>query len=135
MLTPPALIQQAAEQTSNPRLMLAISFVESSWRANAVGRAGEVGAMQLHPKYHNVPKTVVEQFKYAERYLMRLRKICGIKRYLACYNVGPRKIALDKTLGVGYTRKVMEAYNAIETAEARRAATQNKSTLRIAADN
>lgn len=132
----PLAIERAAAATSRPQLMLAISLVESSWNINARGKAGEVGALQLHPKYHVVPKTVNEQFKYADKYLRYLERRCGKQLFLACYNAGPRKVMLDKKLGTRYTKRVMEAYSAIaKNAQNRRTPTRNQSKICYTADN
>lgn len=129
--TPPPAILRAAEGTSQPELLLAISYVESRWNPKATGKAGEIGALQIHPRYHNVPKSLDEQFKYADRYLQRLWKRCGPQLFLMCYNAGPKKVMLDKVRVFSYTEKVQEAFLAIQDAKNKRAATSDKTQIRI----
>jgi hypothetical protein len=134
-MTPPAIIQEAAAATSNPTLMLAISYVESRWKHDALGKAGEIGAVQLHPRYHVVPKTTKAQFKYADEYLAKLKKQCGELLFLACYNAGPKK-ALDKGIGMVYTQKVTEVYRALlKDQKNRRSLTPHQSKVRITAND
>ena len=136
MINIPAVILQAALSTSNPELLLAISYVESTWRVNARGKAGEVGALQLHPKYHTVPATVKGQFKYADKYIRYLKGRCGEQLFLACYNLGPRKVTLDNKHGQRYTKLVLEALRGIkQDANNRRAVTQDQSEVRVSAND
>jgi hypothetical protein len=84
-------------------LLIAIAKVESSLNPKAVGRShGEVGLMQLHPRYF--PKTwdPKANMLLAANYLKKLKKSCERygKAYYICYNRGastkvkePQKLA------------------------------------------
>lgn len=133
-LIPPD-VREAANNTSNPQLLLAVSYVESKWNVNAIGAAGEIGALQLHPKYHTVPTQLELQFKYADEYLRKLRSYCGSARFLACYNAGPTK-AMQSNAGSNYTKKVLEVYRVLSNNKKNsRPVTPNKSKVRYTANN
>lgn len=134
-MMPPAVIIEAAYGTSQPELLLAISYVESTWNIDAKGSKGEYGPLQLHPKFHPIIPEIKEQYLYADRYLRYLYKRCGPQLYLMCYNAGPRKVMIDRVRPIGYTLKVKGALDAIKNLENRRTYLPNKSTFRITQDH
>ena len=72
----PAIAPELAELLASyehPRVLAAIAAKESNFRLNARGKAGEVGAFQIIPKYHGHPgKTWSSQTKAADRLLREL---------------------------------------------------------------
>ncbi len=136
--TPPPAIVQAAKQSKQPELLLAISYVESRWNVNALGKAGEIGALQIHPRHHKVPTSLTAQFQYADKYLRYLERRCGRQLFLACYNMGPRKVmnSLDNNIGWRYTLAVQGVYYGIKKdTQNRRPITRDQGTIRYAADD
>ncbi len=72
----PAIAPELAELLASyehPRVLAAIAAKESNFRLNARGKAGEVGAFQIIPKYHGHPgKTWSSQTRAADRLLRDL---------------------------------------------------------------
>lgn len=126
-LTP--TLRAAIEQPGIPAawrpVLYGIAWTESSFNERAIGTQGELGAFQLHPRWHVVPVTTKDQAAYAYRLLKKYLDICGPIEYLNCYNAGPRKRGIPAARR--YREKVLK-YASSWTS------TPNKRTLRIAAD-
>lgn len=96
-------------------LTLAIIQTESEFNPNAIGSAGEVGLMQLHPKYHKNPKySSKENMEQGVAYLAKIKAKCFPQlrsAWFICYNTGIRKAkALDKPFQFSYYKKVRKYY-------------------------
>jgi soluble lytic murein transglycosylase-like protein len=89
-----------------PYLLHAIAQVESSMDPDAVGAAGEIGLMQLHPQWHDVSGGVPGQIETAAAYLASLIDRFGVRRGVAAYNQGPS----DPRVGA-YVRRVYRAWD------------------------
>ncbi len=83
----------------DPRLGVALARVESDFRALAVGGAGEVGAVQVMPRYH-CPRVVgvhlclpYQAISVGMRHLARLKRRHGLAGGLARYRTGARNYA------------------------------------------
>lgn len=79
----------------SPDLLVAIVSVESGFNVNAVGSVGEIGLMQLKPKYHDASFNVRKNVTTGARYLLWLKerpecKSRG-KAWFTCYQTGPNK--------------------------------------------
>ena len=96
-------------------LTLAIIQTESGFNPKAIGTAGEVGLMQLHPKYHqNIKFSRKANMEQGVAYLASLKAKCFPKlksAWFVCYNTGVRKAkALDKPFQFSYYKKVSKYY-------------------------
>lgn len=115
----PADINQAVLKASTkygiePQLVYAIITVESNFNRYAVGAShGEIGLMQLHPKYF--PKATFEvsnNIDQGVKYLAYVQKLCQPKygeAWFVCYNVGPNRFLKHPTKHL-YYRKVYANY-------------------------
>jgi soluble lytic murein transglycosylase-like protein len=107
------IIERVAPQYGiEPSLVRAIIFVESSNNPNAVGRDGEVGLMQLHPKWHpNVSFDPKENIKLGIKYLAKIRARHGARHtnsWFVFFNYGPNK-KLDNPRETEYYKKVIRS--------------------------
>lgn len=95
----------------DPALLLSIAEVESTFRPQAVGKLGEIGLFQLRPEFHPVVKgqSVKRQTELAIRYLNELKAACG-KKFLQCWNMGPRKALAKNYKHTRYEGKIADAY-------------------------
>lgn len=92
----------------------AIIEVESSWRLNARGPAGEIGPFQLHPRFYPVPPT-----DYKLQVVVALEKLRGLKRrlspvygdaWIVAYNYGETGLkALDQPTRTRYYQRIQKA--------------------------
>lgn len=84
-----ALISQKATPEQLTALM-AIAYIESSFRPNAVGKAKEFGLFQFHPKYFKLAdKSVSGQVKAAlKHYKYLLTTGCKEDIIALCWNLG-----------------------------------------------
>jgi soluble lytic murein transglycosylase-like protein len=104
-----------------PALVAAVIAVESGFNEAAVGSKGEVGLMQLRPKFHGrYYSSILARAAYLRvslhsisegcRYLAAIKEvfepIYGDTRYLEHYNQGPSK----HLKRFPYTKKVMAYY-------------------------
>ena len=103
----PALLREAEVRQGLPDYLLhAICQVESRMDPEAIGAQGEVGLLQLHPKWHDVSGGVPAQIDTAARYLRAMIDRYGLDLGIAAYNQGP-----SRPVVVGaYVRRVYRAW-------------------------
>ncbi len=71
-------------------ILHAIAWVESRMNPDVIGALGEIGLMQLHPRYHDVSGGISGQIETAARYLrMLLDRLGCLDLALSAYNQGP----------------------------------------------
>jgi len=96
----------------NPNLIMAIMKVESTFNPLAVGKDGEVGLMQLRPKFHKgVTFGIENNIMMGTRYLMYIKKLKQMNHneaWFVYYNRGPFS-SLDNPKKTLYYKKVMKA--------------------------
>jgi soluble lytic murein transglycosylase-like protein len=102
----------AKQYKIDPNLVMAIIEVESDFNPKATGLQGEVGLMQLHPRYFPRARyDIKNNIKIGIKHLAYMRKHCPYKRnhtWVVCYNRGFKK--LDYPHKTSYYKKVMTAY-------------------------
>ncbi len=109
------ITQVATEEGINPQLALDIAHAESNFNPKAVGKAGEVGLFQIHPKYANWIARQVMGVSFSKQDLMdpQINTKVGVK-YLALLqndlakkgiNVTPALLIQTYNQGLGYTQK------------------------------
>jgi len=101
----------ASQHNINPKLVASIIQVESSWKHDAKGKAGELGLMQLMPataKAFGVSDRLdpKENVLGGIRYLAYCKQKTG-KAYIRCYNAGEKGINNPKAYA--YEQKVLTA--------------------------
>jgi len=88
-------------------ILHAVAWVESSMNPAVVGALGEVGLMQLHPRYHDTSGGVSGQIETAAAYLSGLIDRFGcVDLGLAAYNQGPARPRVG-----AYVRRVHLAWD------------------------
>jgi soluble lytic murein transglycosylase-like protein len=97
----PILIRYAQENGLPADLVMALAWVESSWRRNAVSEAGAVGVMQL------MPITV----KYVSRELLGLRATLDPRNATSNVRMGTRYLRHLLNQSRGNLRQALIAYN------------------------
>jgi hypothetical protein len=99
------ITHEAAIQGLEPAIALAVAEVESNFRPNAVGKHGERGIFQLHPKYHSD-----FSIQNGVKTLIYWQKVCGSKteKFVNCYNRGTRPVR--NPMRTPYYRKFIKAY-------------------------
>lgn len=97
----PAAVAAAEAHGHDPRLLLAVAYVESRWTPGAVGSRGELGAWQTLPRYGDGSADA------AGRILARWRARAGgdVRVALRAYNAGRR--GLRGVAGVRYAARVV----------------------------
>ena len=108
-------VELEAKYGIEAELVLAIIQVESNFKVGAVGRShGEVGLMQLHPKYFPMAKFDVKtNIETGVKHLASIRNKCQRKygkAWLVCYNIGHNRAAKLNAKQLPYYKKVMAAY-------------------------
>jgi soluble lytic murein transglycosylase-like protein len=105
-----------AKYDIDPKLILSVVKVESNFNVKAKGRShGEIGLMQLHPRYFKAKYDVVNNMEVGVRHLAKLKKQCEPKygkAWFICYNVGANTNYKYPTK-YAYYKKVMVAYGEI----------------------
>lgn len=108
--------QFASVYNIDPILVQAIIKVESNYNPKAIGAAGEVGLMQIHPKYHpQISKNPAKNVLMGIKILYMYKKQCYPKfkdAWFICYNLGPNK-HLKYPHKFAYYKKVVKAYETI----------------------
>jgi hypothetical protein len=94
----------------DPKLIAAVIAQESSFNPAATGSSGEVGLMQLHPRYHTASYNITENILTGVAYLKGLKTT--FKHYqdytwLEHYNRGPNCKTPKK---FPYTNRVLKYY-------------------------
>jgi len=97
----PILIRYAQENGLPADLVMAMAWVESSWRRNAVSEAGAVGVMQL------MPVTV----EYVSKKLLGLRTNLDPRNPTSNVRMGTRYLRYLLTQSRGSMRQALIAYN------------------------
>lgn len=104
------ITQYSVANDVDPRIVAAIIAVESSFKEDAVGTSGEVGLMQLHPKFHRVSFNAVDNISTGARYLAGLKAVFGHRYpgllWTEFYNRGPN----TKPKQFPYAKKVAKFY-------------------------
>lgn len=110
-------IERAIEDASeiygvDPNLVRAMVQVESRRNPKAVGAAGEIGLLQLHPKYfpeakHNITENIWMGVAYLSEVQAKCRQDYGYAAFI-CYNHSPYRRVKDPTR-FDYYLKVMQA--------------------------
>lgn len=81
-------IKKHIKDKNNIDTLVALAFVESSFKVKAKGGIGEQGLWQLHPKFFKLKNwTVKEQTQIAERHLTFVKKYCKVDVSI-CWNLG-----------------------------------------------
>lgn len=82
-------IKSHIRNKNNQTILLSIALIESSYNPKAVGRIGEQGLFQLHPKYFKLKNTSIKsQVESAENHLTFLKRHCRIKDIVLAWNLG-----------------------------------------------
>lgn len=85
----------------NRKIVLSIIQVESSGRPMATGSAGEIGLMQLHPRWFPTASyNIRDNIEMGVKHLAFWKKYCPNKvdmSWVICYNIGRRKANNYKT--------------------------------------
>lgn len=107
-----AIILASTKYQVEPELIAAVIEVESKFNPNAVGTHGEIGLMQLHPRYHLASADVRANIDEGTKYLSWVRANCPFKRgneWINCYNLGTGHY-LSFPKEYPYYKNVMKAY-------------------------
>lgn len=110
----------ASKKTGVPyRTLMSIAEVESSLNPDAIGKQGEIGAWQLHPKFFEIDEetTIEEQALIAANFLKQLehshRRLGPY--YILCYNVGSRRCSsMERSKSLSrfrYYKRFKEVYD------------------------
>ena len=73
-----------------PALCVAVGLVESRLQPSAISRSGNIGTLQILPRYHCEGAVKCDSVIAGTRYLKRLVESHGIRVALAHYNCGGR---------------------------------------------
>lgn len=111
----PTVQKYALKYGLDPYLVQAIIAVESNYNIKAIGTShGEIGLMQLRPKYFPKATFDIEQnVAIGTKHLAEMQKLCQSKygdAWFVCYNVGPNRFLKYPTKHL-YYRKVYAKYN------------------------
>lgn len=109
------IVRESAKHGLDPKLVAAIIKVESNWNHGAVGSVGEVGLLQLHPKFHKDTSLAA-----GIKSLAWTKKHCPLKEgytWVVCHNQGVNRRPKFPYKHV-YYRKVANEYEALKKASA-----------------
>ncbi len=114
----PKAIYKVAEKEGikhgiDPRLIMAVIEVESNFKTTARGTAGEIGLMQLHPRFFpDATADVKQNIEIGAKHLAYSRANCPTKTDLTwvnCYNLGTnQRLKFPKQFP--YYKKIISAY-------------------------
>ncbi len=89
------IVQLCAIHNLEPKLVQSVIQVESGWNNNVVGKAGELGLLQVLPQYSNLSikdlKDPKSNIKEGIKKLAEAKKYCNHQdnnTWLICYNRG-----------------------------------------------
>ena len=105
----------------DPYLVESVITVESGWDKNAVGPVGEIGLMQLNPRYFHYPPASLKaselNIKLGIQHLAKMKRECPFKQhnaYVVCYNLGVTGAArLRNPYHFIYYRQVQSVYRKV----------------------
>ena len=105
----------------DPSLVLSVIQVESDYKADAIGAHGEVGLMQLRPKFFGKKKDLLNpeiNIKLGVEHLAKMKIQCKHKvdrLYVVCFNAGVNNGSkIKKPRDFQYYKKIMKAYHRIK---------------------
>lgn len=108
-----AVFSASEKYDVDPLLILAVIEVESKFNPKAVGGVGEIGLMQLNPRFFpNASFDIRKNILQGTRYLSLVRDQCPNKSgltWINCYNIGTGR-ALNHPTKFAYYKKIMTAY-------------------------
>lgn len=111
-------IKAANKEQLNPLLVFAVIKIESNWNQKAVGTQGELGLMQIHPKWHSGATTNPKlNLAIGSRFLKKTVVKCGpvVKNGLKCYNGGISNKTINSNRRAAiYAQKVEKEYRRTE---------------------
>lgn len=112
----------APQKHMDPDLVLAVIEVESQFNINAIGSSGEVGLMQLHPRYFSNVSDPIQNIitGIQELHDLKMGKCRHTidKTFVVCYNLGPNKGSRIKHPKLWpYYMEVMRAYGKFRKGE------------------
>jgi soluble lytic murein transglycosylase-like protein len=114
-----AIMHHAKLNNIDPLLVAAVIRVESKFDQRAIGSSGEIGLLQLHPRWFADATFDVEQnIELGVRHLAWSRKHCPHKSdltWLYCYNAGVNKNPKYPHLNP-YYKAVTSEYQALKKA-------------------
>lgn len=87
--SPSAEIANAIETSCQgvpDELVLAVIWQESHFKPDAIGKAGEVGLMQIHPRWHNAPSDIAGNIAAGCELLRGHLSRYTLKRAVLAYN-------------------------------------------------
>jgi hypothetical protein len=105
----------AAAAGLDPNMALAVAKVESNFNHNAIGPVGEVGVMQLNPRYFDKRKVkdLKENIKQGIKHILQVKQECKHKINMAwgvCYNRGVLGGNKTNPENNSYVRRLRDAY-------------------------
>ncbi len=108
-----AVYKESMKHNLDPDLVLSIIEVESAFNVHAVGKFGEVGLMQLSPRYFpEADSDISSNIATGVKHLSYMKLRCPNKTFMTwitCYNKGATK-ALERPRDFPYYKKVIKAY-------------------------
>jgi hypothetical protein len=91
------ILKAAQANNIDPGILAGLIQTESSFRSNAVSKAGAQGIAQIVPKYHPGVNTSdpIESINYAAKYLSQLQRQFGgdMRLAITAYNAGPTAVS------------------------------------------
>lgn len=102
----------------DPKIVYSVAYYESSLNPSAIGAHGEVGLLQLTPKYLHLTKEQLldpeTNIREGCAYIQKIQAECPFKKdfeWLACYNLGtPKASKLQYPKLFPYYKNVMKIY-------------------------
>lgn len=109
-------IDKANEHNIDPKLLMSICYVESTFKPNVINKkSGASGMCQLLPRYHKLDNylDVNSNIDKASEYLSELTDLCNGDNYciINSYNVGYYGYKNKGKKNTHYYNKVMNYYN------------------------
>lgn len=104
------IVTESNRQGLQPEIALAVAKVESGFNPKAVGKHGEIGLFQLHPKYVNAIFNRKENIRKGVQQLLYWKQHCPVQKgyaWVSCYNQGFRNPRFPELLP--YMKKIAAA--------------------------